>query len=255
MGSRRAAWRAGQTPNTTPTSEARRGRPPAKVVGVEGEAPAGELADDARRRPDRGRCRAGRRGATGSGPRRGTGRGCRGRARRSALRMPISRVRSRTDTSMMFMIPMPPTISEIEAMPPRRSVSVPLIDEAASSSCVWSKMSKSSSSVAARSCRSRSSAVIRALVVSMSADASHADADRPDAVAADKVLLGGGDGHEDLVVRILEARPALGLEDADDGESRCRRSMISLPMVIGVRGRGHRRSTCRGRRPAARDRR
>ena len=34
-----------------------------------------------------------------------------------ALRMPISRVRSRTDTSMMFMIPMPPTMSEIEAMP------------------------------------------------------------------------------------------------------------------------------------------
>ena len=46
----------------------------------------------------------------------------------TALRMPISRVRSRTDTSMMFMIPMPPTISEIEAIPPSSSVSVPLID-------------------------------------------------------------------------------------------------------------------------------
>ena len=45
-----------------------------------------------------------------------------------ALRMPISRVRSRTETSMMFMIPMPPTTSEIEAIPPRSSVSVPLID-------------------------------------------------------------------------------------------------------------------------------
>ena len=54
----------------------------------------------------------------------------------TALRMPISRVRSRTDTSMMFMIPMPPTTSEIEAMPPSRSVSVPLIDEAAASNCV-----------------------------------------------------------------------------------------------------------------------
>ena len=48
-----------------------------------------------------------------------------------ALRMPISRVRSRTDTSMMFMIPMPPTTSEIEAIPPSSSVSVPLIDDAA----------------------------------------------------------------------------------------------------------------------------
>ena len=30
-----------------------------------------------------------------------------------ALQMPISRVRSVTDTSMMFMIPMPPTSSEM----------------------------------------------------------------------------------------------------------------------------------------------
>ena len=35
----------------------------------------------------------------------------------SALRMPISRVRSVTDTSMMFMITMPPTNSEIAATP------------------------------------------------------------------------------------------------------------------------------------------
>ena len=35
----------------------------------------------------------------------------------SALRIPISRVRSVTETSMMFMITMPPTTSEIEANP------------------------------------------------------------------------------------------------------------------------------------------
>ena len=34
----------------------------------------------------------------------------------SALRMPISRVRSVTDTIMMFMMPMPPTSSEMAAM-------------------------------------------------------------------------------------------------------------------------------------------
>ena len=34
----------------------------------------------------------------------------------SALRTPISRVRSVTATSMMFMTPMPPTSSEIEEM-------------------------------------------------------------------------------------------------------------------------------------------
>ena len=35
-----------------------------------------------------------------------------------AIRMPISRVRSVTETSMMFMIPMPPTTSETAATPP-----------------------------------------------------------------------------------------------------------------------------------------
>ena len=36
-----------------------------------------------------------------------------------ARRMPISRVRSVTVTSMMFMMPMPPTSSEMAAMPAR----------------------------------------------------------------------------------------------------------------------------------------
>ena len=33
------------------------------------------------------------------------------------FRMPISRVRSVTETSMMFMMPMPPTTKEMAAMP------------------------------------------------------------------------------------------------------------------------------------------
>ena len=37
-------------------------------------------------------------------------------ARRSARRTPISRVRSITLASMMFMMPMPPTSSEIDAI-------------------------------------------------------------------------------------------------------------------------------------------
>ena len=36
--------------------------------------------------------------------------------------MPISRVRSVTETSMMFMMPIPPTSSEIEAIDARSSV-------------------------------------------------------------------------------------------------------------------------------------
>src|SRR6058998_698752 len=40
----------------------------------------------------------------------------------TAMRRPISRVRSVTDTSMMFMMPMPPTSSETEAIAARRYV-------------------------------------------------------------------------------------------------------------------------------------
>ena len=36
-------------------------------------------------------------------------------ARPDAMRRPISRVRSVTETSMMFMMPMPPTTSETDA--------------------------------------------------------------------------------------------------------------------------------------------
>ena len=97
-------------------------------VGFEPEAPAGDPADEGRDGeadddPDQAADERQRQGldeelaedVAAAAPR--------------ALRMPISRVRSRTETSMMFMIPMPPTISEIEAIPPSSSVSVPLIDD------------------------------------------------------------------------------------------------------------------------------
>ena len=41
-----------------------------------------------------------------------------------ALRSPISRMRSVTETNMMFMTPMPPTSREMPATPPSRMVSV-----------------------------------------------------------------------------------------------------------------------------------
>ena len=49
-----------------------------------------------------------------------------------AMRMPISRVRSVTETSMMFMMPMPPTTSEIEAMMPMRNCMVRVMTTAIS---------------------------------------------------------------------------------------------------------------------------
>ena len=45
----------------------------------------------------------------------------------SAFRIPISRVLSVTDTSMMFMIPIPPTIREIAAIPPTAMESPPIM--------------------------------------------------------------------------------------------------------------------------------
>ena len=45
----------------------------------------------------------------------------------SALRMPISRVRSVTETIMIFMIPMPPTMSEMAAILPRKRVSMVVV--------------------------------------------------------------------------------------------------------------------------------
>ena len=46
----------------------------------------------------------------------------------TALRMPISRVRSVTDTSMMFITPIPPTSSEIAATSPSSVVNTLLLD-------------------------------------------------------------------------------------------------------------------------------
>ncbi|MND03161.1 hypothetical protein D3C83_228500 [compost metagenome] len=49
----------------------------------------------------------------------------------SAFRMPISRVRSVTETSMMFMMPMPPTRRLTAAIPASRYVKTCVVSEAA----------------------------------------------------------------------------------------------------------------------------
>ena len=45
----------------------------------------------------------------------------------SDLRMPISRVRSDTDTSIMFMMPMPPTSREMPAMATSTTIMVSIM--------------------------------------------------------------------------------------------------------------------------------
>ena len=63
-----------------------------------------------------------------------------------ARRMPISRVRSVTETSMMFMMPMPPTSRLTAATAPRRPVSTVVAPAAACTICRMSRTVKSSSS-------------------------------------------------------------------------------------------------------------
>ena len=84
---------------------------------------------------------------------------CPGRAP-MAMRMPISRVRSVTETSMMFMMPMPPTRRETAAMLASRLVITRLVDSAASANSLRFRTRKSSACPALRSCRWRRSALI-----------------------------------------------------------------------------------------------
>ena len=64
-----------------------------------------------------------------------------------ALRIPISRVRSVTLTSMMFITPIPPTSSEIAATSPSRVVKTLLVALEVSSSEPWLRTSKPGSAV------------------------------------------------------------------------------------------------------------
>ena len=66
----------------------------------------------------------------------------------SALRRPISRIRSVTETSMMFMTPIPPTSNETAAIPPSSTVSVLLVEDTVASSDCWLLMVKSAVDVA-----------------------------------------------------------------------------------------------------------
>ncbi|MNT46204.1 hypothetical protein D3C72_1828330 [compost metagenome] len=70
--------------------------------------------------------------------------------------MPISRVRSVTETSMMFMMPMPPTRRLTAATAPRSPVSSVVVPVMAEAICVMSLTVKSSSRPMPMRRRSRS---------------------------------------------------------------------------------------------------
>ena len=69
--------------------------------------------------------------------------------------MPISRVRSVTDTSMMFMMPMPPTSSETPAMAASSVVIVRVVSVRTLAISSWVRTMKSSGSPGVSLCRTR----------------------------------------------------------------------------------------------------
>ncbi len=77
-----------------------------------------------------------------------------------AFLMPISLVRSVTDTSIMFMMPMPPTTSEIPAVAPSNSEKTPVIDCAVCMMSICVLIWKSSWSGDFMPCRRRNRFVI-----------------------------------------------------------------------------------------------
>ena len=86
-----------------------------------------------------------------------------------ALRMPISRVRSATDTSIIFIIPIDPTNSDTAAIATNSIVIYPVTVSIASITCFISIIWKSSASSSDSLWRSRSRAVICSIASALSA--------------------------------------------------------------------------------------
>ncbi len=80
----------------------------------------------------------------------------------TAMRRPISLVRSVTDTSMMFMMPMPPTISEMTAVAPSRKLRMFCVSVRVRMNSAMSRTRKSSGVPERTRRRSRSSVSISA---------------------------------------------------------------------------------------------
>ena len=115
IGSRREALNAGYIPKKMPT-DAENPRPIANDHhGSEIGKPETRCTAQPMRAAEQ-RCRAGRRARSGTPPPSGTETGSRARRAPSALRTPISRVRSVTEIDMIAITPMPPTISAIDEM-------------------------------------------------------------------------------------------------------------------------------------------
>jgi hypothetical protein len=137
----------------------------------------------------------------------------------TAMRMPISRVRSVTLTSMMFMMPMPPTTSEMPAMEPSSRVMILEMEFTVSAISFWLKILKSLSRSVVRRWRWRSRLVICCWAISIRSALTIWTLMRAQIFVAGEALHGGGVGNDDAVVLVLAAHArALAFEQADDDE-------------------------------------
>ena len=122
----------------------------------------------------------------------------RGRAP-SALRRPISRMRSVTETNMMFITPMPPTSSEMIAMPPSITVSVSSTELAAVRIDCWVAIEKSALAAVVIWCvLSRSAFASWYAAESVPADVAFTEMELTEfaARAADEPLRVGAERHD-----------------------------------------------------------
>ncbi len=133
-----------------------------------------------------------------------------------ALRNPISRVRSVTVVSIMFMMPMPPTTSEIAAIAARSVVNVPVTLDAVETMLAWFSTVKSA---CVRICdivplkQERRNVVLhlrhrllgRCLNINF----------RQICAASQKIVLVGRERHIDHVILITEPTPSFCNRHAD----------------------------------------
>ena len=131
--------------------------------------------------------------------------------------MPISRVRSVTDTSMMFMIPMPPTSRLIAATAASSAVSVRVVPEIVLAISCWSMMLKSSSASRARCRRSRIRRVMSCCAFSVDTELPTESWTCPMSSLPAQPALHRAQRNDDGVVAVLaEVALALRLQQADD---------------------------------------
>ena len=140
----------------------------------------------------------------------------------TARRTPISRVRSVTETSMMFMMPMPAARSamELTTVTPMRTARVKVSNCAMSESL---ENNSKSSGCAGRHLAGRAQdAAHLFLAIGITGRAARLDQDAQTGPAQAVAVERRGEGHDGKIVLVAAQRSAFGRQHADDGVIECR---------------------------------